>query len=108
MSEEYIYGVNLNTSITPIMVRDALVECFSRAHCADAGLDCNDFNLVKKYCTELVYEAFIKTGGDFNNPTKDSIFKLLGQLAEFSKNFRDPLIIKEHYNEIMKLAERLQ
>ncbi|MEI7620697.1 MAG: hypothetical protein WCJ57_03975 [Candidatus Falkowbacteria bacterium] len=108
MPEECIYGVNLNAPVTPIMVRDAIVECFFKAHCADSGLGSDDPNSVKKYCAELVVGAFTKTGGDFDNPTKDSIFKVLGQLAEFAKNFRDPSIIKEHYNEIMKLVERLQ
>ncbi len=107
MNEECIYGVNLNSEITPVMVRDAIVECFFKAHCIDSGLGEGDPSSVKKYCSDLIVEAFAKTGGDFNNPTKDSIFNVLGQLAEFSKNFRDPSVIRKHYNEIMRLVERL-
>ena len=107
MSGEYLYGVDLNSPVTPIMVRDAIVECFFKAHCIDSGLGNDDPEAVKKYCTNLVIGAFVKTGGDFDVPTKDSIFNVLSQLSEFAKNFRDPLVIKEHYNEIMKLVERL-
>jgi hypothetical protein len=107
MSENTIYGVNLDSPVTPLLVRDAIAECFYEAHCIDSGLENDDPASVKKYCTDLVAGAFTKTGGDFDNPTKDSIFKVLEQLAEFAKNFRDPTIIKKHYNQIMRLVEFL-
>ena len=107
MSENKIYGVDLNSEVTPLMVRDAIVECFYNAHCADSALEDDDSKSVNKYCAELVKGAFTNTGGDFENPTKESIVKVLGQLAEFSKNFRNPEVIKKHYNEIMQLVERL-
>ncbi|PIT94466.1 hypothetical protein COT98_03495 [Candidatus Falkowbacteria bacterium CG10_big_fil_rev_8_21_14_0_10_39_9] len=107
MLEDCIYGVSLNNTITPLMVRDAIVECFYSAHCADSGLGDEDPKSVKKYCTDLIINAFVKTGGDYNNPTKDSIFQVLNELETFSKNFRNPKIIKDHYNQIMRLVELL-
>jgi len=107
MPENYIYGVCLDDKVTPLMVREAIVECFYEAHCVDSGLGDDDPKSVKKYCADLIADAFVKTGGDYDYPTKESIIKALGQLAEFSKNFRDPSIIQGHYNEIMKLVELL-
>jgi hypothetical protein len=107
LSGKCVYGVSLDEPITPLIVRDAIVECFYQAHCADTGLGDDDPETVKKYCTDLVIKAFTETGGDFEVPTKDAIFKVLGQLAEFAKNFRDPTIIKKHYNDIMRLVELL-
>ncbi|MFA4942765.1 MAG: hypothetical protein WC564_03970 [Patescibacteria group bacterium] len=107
MAGDCIYGVNLDVPITPLMVRDAIVECFYQAHCADSGLGSDDPESVKTYCRDLVIEAFSKTGGDYENPTKDSVLKVLNQLVEFSKNFRNPEIIKDHYDNIMKLVSHL-
>lgn len=50
---------------------------------------------------------FDKTGGDFNHPTKETIVKVLGELAEFSKNFRDQEVVKKHYQEIKELVDKL-
>lgn len=97
----------MDAPITPLVVRDAISECFYQAHCSDSGLGSDDPETVRKYCHDLVVEAFAKTGGDYNSPSKDSILKVLGQLAFFAKNFRDPKVIKEHYNEIMRLVDRL-
>lgn len=33
-----VYGVNLESEVTPLLAHDALVECFFEAHCADTGL----------------------------------------------------------------------
>jgi len=107
MTGNCIYGVDLSAPVTPIMVRDAIVECFYEAHCIDTGLSDDDPAPVKKYCADMVVDAFAKTGGDFENPTKDSIFVVLNQLAEFSKNFRSPAVVKQHFNEIMKLVALL-
>ncbi len=107
MPANCVYGVCLDDKVTPLAVRDAIVECFYEAHCADSGLGEEDPKSVRKYCADLIVEAFTKTGGDYNNPTKESIVKVLGQLVEFSKNFRDPSIIQGHYNQIMKLVDLL-
>jgi len=33
-----IYGIDADKEVTPLMVRDAIVECFFIAHCEDSGL----------------------------------------------------------------------
>ena len=103
-----LYGVDLDKPITPLIVRDAIIECFYKAHCMDAQLSSGkDPEIDKIYCGTIVKKAFKDTGGDFDKPTKESIMKVLGRLAEFAKTFRNPEIIKKHYNEIMELVNKL-
>ncbi|MFZ2192688.1 MAG: hypothetical protein WAV31_00400 [Candidatus Moraniibacteriota bacterium] len=104
---EKIYGVDIDDQITPIMVRNAIGECFWQAHCADSGIASNEKEMSRKYCQSIVEKAFGDTGGDFKSPTKESILKCLENLAEFSKNFRDQSIIQKHYEGIMKLVDKL-
>ncbi len=101
-----IYGVDLNEKITPLMVRDAISECFSQAHCSDAGVS-NQESMEKEYCVEIVKKAFVDSGGDFENPTKESIINSLRELAQFAKKFRNQEVVKKHQEEIMKLVEKL-
>jgi hypothetical protein len=102
------YGVNLDKPITPVVVRDAVVECFYGAHCKDSEIEMGDDETSHTYCESVVKKAFTDSGGDFENPTKESLQKALGQLAEFSKNFRNPEIIKQHFGEMMELMNKLK
>lgn len=104
-----IYGIDTNKKITPLMVRDAIVECFYLAHCAETGISAKvDNQSNKDYCQSIIKKAFDDTGGDFNTPDKDSILAVLDYLADFSKNFRDPSIIEKHYNQIMTLVDKIE
>ena len=107
MTEE-IYGVNLQGQITPLMVRDAVVECFRQAHCLDSGIGSDDKTINQEYCREIVKKAFDDAGADFDSPTKETILKALEGLKEFAKNFRNPSIIEKHYGEIMQLVNKLK
>lgn len=104
---ERIYGIAIDEEVTPVMVRDAIIECFWQAHCADSEIAPKEKEINRQYCKSIVEKAFSDTGGDFKNPTKESILKGLENLAEFSKNFRDPSIIQKHYEGIMKLVNKL-
>jgi len=100
-----IYGVDLEKDITPMMARDALVECFFQAHCADAGLGTD--NSAKGYCQDIVKKSFVDSQGNFEEPTKQSIINAMEKLKEFSVNFRDPSIIQKHVGEMMKIVDKL-
>lgn len=102
-----IYGVNTDEEVTPLKIRDAIIECFYQAHCSDAQLGLDDEEMNRDYCRAIVEKAFDQTGNDFEKPTKESILQVMGELAEFAKKFRDAEIIKKHAAEIMKLIERL-
>jgi len=105
---ESIYGVDMDGVVTPLMVRDAISQCFFEAHCLDANIGEADSDMSKQYCRQVVKKAFSDSGGDFDHPTKDSISGAVGKLVEFSKNFRDPSIIQKHQGEIMKLIEKMK
>ncbi len=105
--QKKIYGIDLDQKITPLMVRDALVNCFFEAHCKDIGLNIKEKDANKDYCKRIIVKAFDETGGNFKNPSKEDILNVMNKLAEFSKNFRNSKTIKEHSEEIMTLVEKL-
>ena len=102
-----IYGIDLEQKVTPLMVRNALVGCFFKAHCEDTGVDQNESDVNEGYCKTIVTKMFDEVNGDFENPTKEDILSVMGKLAEFSKNFRNPDIIKKHAEEMGKLIEKM-
>jgi len=100
-----IYGVDIDNLVTPIEARDAVVKCFIEAHSEDAQKQYGVVDVIaaEKLCKDKVQEAFQKTGGDFENPTKGALLNAVGFLAEFSRAFRDPTIIEKHKAQIMQL-----
>ncbi len=107
-----IYGVDPDKDeVTPLMIRDAIVECFYKAHCVDADLLDNETdaseNMNRNYCQQIVRKAFKDGGGDFDHPTKEGIMGAIGELKKFAANFRDPKIIEKHAGEIMTLLKKL-
>jgi len=97
-------GIDLTKKVTPLMVRDAIIVCFVKAHSETLEYMKKDFNFESKkefeQMKKLNVEAsiklqFEKIGADFNNPSKDSLVKVLEGLAKFSANFRGPEIIKK-------------
>lgn len=102
-----IYGVDTSKEVTPLMVRDAIVECFRQAHCADSGIGSSDKEVNQAYCREIVSKSFTDSGADFNNPTKDGILRAMNKLAEFAKNFRDQKIVQKNYSEIIELVNKI-
>jgi hypothetical protein len=112
-----IYGVDPSKKVTPIMVRNAIIRCFQNAH--KEVLE--DMNKNKEFNTDqerknferiqvdlIVRDMFDEVGDDFENPTKEGITKVLDKLAAFASRYRKPKIIKRHYNEIMRLVNRMQ
>jgi hypothetical protein len=102
-----IYGVDLDSQVTPLQVRDAIINCFWNAHCKDTGLSSEDSS-TKTYCRSIIEKIYKDHNWDFDNPSKESIIGTLKELVEFSKSFRDPTIIQTHFSEIMELVNKLQ
>jgi len=102
-----IYGIDPNKKLTPLMIRDVIIECFYQAHSVDAGLAQDDEEVNKSYCREIVKKTFENANADFDKPSKQDILGVLNNLAEFAKSFRDPEIIKKHYEQIMQLVNKL-
>lgn len=114
--QNVVYGVDITKKVTPEMVKEAVVLCFSEAHkeVLDSYKDYTDFeseeefNKLKEMDVRLIVKkAFLDTGGDFDKPTKDSLKAAIGWLANYARNFRDPKIIEKHYGEIMQLISAL-
>lgn len=103
-----IYNIDTEKEVTPLMVRDAIVQCFFEAHCADAGLNTEDKATNQMYCRSEVERAFADAGADFDKPTKEGIMAAMEKLVEFSRNFRDPSLIQKHYDEIATLLGALK
>jgi len=113
-----IYGVDTEKQFTPKDVRDAITRCFKLAHgdITEKSLSqlANDFTpeamgkLAAGNIEIIVRRAFQKSGGDFDDPDKESLVGAINYLREFSKVFRKPEVIEKHYNEIMQLIKKLK
>ena len=111
-----IYGVDITKPVNPLMVRDAIVDCFHKAHgyTFDDIKDSFNFNSERElegqrleYIKTLIRQKFEEVQGDFENPKKDDLLKILHKLKEFSSYFRDQEIIEKHVEEIMQLIDKL-
>jgi hypothetical protein len=111
-----IYGIDITKKVTPVMVRDAIIQCFFEAHDNILELakdffgdpDKVKFEEMKKiHVKELVENIYLKIGEDFNKPTKESLLKLLNHLEKIAKIYRDNNIINTHIDEIMQLIKKL-
>jgi Zn-dependent oligopeptidase len=113
---DLIYGVDPSKPVTPVMVRDAIVDCFIQAHkeILDEMKEYHEFKSEEEFeemkkmdIKILIKSKFEASGADFDNPTKKSIIGVMDKLAELSINFRKPEIVKKHYEEIMHLVDKL-
>jgi len=116
MSDNIIYGVDISKEITPIMVRDAIIDCFTKAH-SDILEEMKDYTdseyeekiekMKQETVKSLVESKFKEIGGDFNNPTKNTLIQVVMKLAEYASAFRDPAVIDKHIDEILKLIDKI-
>jgi hypothetical protein len=114
---EKIYGLDLTQKITAVMVRDAIIECFSQAHAE--VLDMMDEYTEWKSEEErsrfrnleielIIKNLFKEANADFDNPTKESLYIVIDKLAGFAVQFRKPDIVGRHYAEIKEILERCE
>jgi hypothetical protein len=111
-----IYGVDPNKKISTVDVREAIIDCFTKAHShvMDEGrgilkeLTDEQFEEIKQMnVREMIKRIFKQINGNYQNPSKKDLIAVCDALKEFAANFRSPQIIKKHYGEIMSLIERL-
>ncbi len=81
-------------SFSPREVRDAVLECFIEAQ-GDNELG-----------TLMVKEQFRKAAVSFDDPTKEGLYKVIGNLAEIASSFRDKQTIYENYNKLTAMIDR--
>lgn len=115
-NKNLIYGVDTTKKVTPVIVRDAIIQCFYEAHRNVLELAKETFGhppekkfekMKKSHIKELVQDIFGRINGDYNNPTKDNLLIVLRNLEDFASIYRMPKIIKKHVSEVMTLIEKL-
>ena len=81
VNSKYIYGINFHENITPIMVRDAIIECYYQAdlEVLDDLFQSSVFKSVedeedskRKHVELMIKKFFDDVKGDFYNPTNES------------------------------------
>ena len=111
-----IYGVDVTKKVTSIMVRDAIIRCFYEAHNDVLELARDSFGnpprkkfeeMKKEHVKNFVQDIFQKIDGDFYNPSKKELFKVIENLRDFASIYRDPNIIKKHFTEILLLIDKI-
>lgn len=113
-----IYGIDPNKPFTAVQVRNAIVDCFTKAHKEILDRDLGDLadkmsdkelkQLEELNVRQMIQVYFKDVGGDFDNPTKKSIIDVCDKLADFASYFRGQDTIKKHYGEIMQLVDKLE
>lgn len=102
-----LYGVDLDAEdVTPLMVRDGMLECFYQAHCQHFTEQKTEEEK-RAHCREIVAKAFEESGGYFDRPTRKSILDAMKKLMEFSRGFDDPVAVQCHASEMLKLVGKL-
>lgn len=112
-----IYGVDPIKPLTPTQVREAIVECFTRAHSqvleSDMGrlteeLPSAELENFKKINVRLMIKKYFKeVGGDYETPTRQPLIAVCNKLAEFARSFCSEEIISKHHGEIMGLIDKM-
>jgi hypothetical protein len=109
MSDQIVYGVDTSKEVTPLQVREALVQCFINAHRDSLEVpEGSDEEAIQSMILLRIKKAFSDSGGDFENPTKMSLLKAIVSLKEFSSSFRNQEVIAEHFNAIKFLIDSIE
>ena len=114
--DNIIYGVDITKKVTPLMVRDAIVQCYYEAHCNVLELAKDAFyeppkekfdEMKKAHARELIENYICDAGGDINNPSKNCLIKVLNRLQKIASTYRKPEVINKHIREINQLINKL-
>ncbi len=112
-NDSCIYNVDLPGKITPVQVRDAIIKCFSQAQeeLKEYMGKTTEFKPeeIEKMLVDFVIEnVFEEVGGDFKNPTKETLIQVIMKLKEYAAGvFRKHEIIEKHAGEIKQLIDKL-
>ena len=113
LNDSCIYGIDLSGKITPVQVRDAIIKCFSQAQeelmeYMEETADIKPEDIEKMYVDYVIENAFKDVGGDFKNPTKETLIQVIMKLKEYAAGvFREHEIIEKHAGEIKQLIDKL-
>jgi len=102
-----------NLKITPELVRDELLTCFESANREFARLMAQPVtdDVLKGQVKQFVESVFQQCGASYTNPTKWGITTAIAECKANAEKMMGPQgadIIKHHYEEMMKLVNRLE
>jgi hypothetical protein len=98
--------------VTPVLVRDELLKCFEDANMEFMHVLNQPTNeeALKAQVRQFVTGTFQSCGASFDQPTKEGIVTAIGQCkanAEAMMGQKGAAIIRGHYDEMMKLVNKL-
>jgi hypothetical protein len=95
--------------LTPERARDLIIECFSQAqHEALRQVGGPDLDSVRAQASREVRDAFARTGGDFENPNKTGLERVVEALAEKARSASTPPeIIRHHEQQVAMILDWL-
>ena len=98
--------------VTPQFVRDELLNCFESANREFSKLLNQPVidEALKEQVRNFVQSAFSGCGASFENPTREGILLAMNQCkanAEKMMGTQGTEVIRHHYDEMMKLVNRL-
>ena len=109
----YKAPVLTNLRVTPELVRDELLVCFESANREFARIMAQPVTdeVLKGQVKMFVESVFQKCGASYTSPTKWGIVTAIGECKSNAEQMMGPQgadIIKHHYEEMMKLVNRLE
>ncbi len=113
MPETYTAPVVSPSDLTPTFVRDQLLTCFESANREFARVlnqPVTDEQL-KNQVKMFVEGVFNQCGVSYPDPTKEGIVAAISECKNNAEKMMGPQgtqIIKHHYDEMMKLVDKLQ
>lgn len=98
--------------ITPILVRNELLRCFESANREFMRLLAQPITdqALRTQVQQFVNGVFQKCGVNYDNPTRQGILTAINECKQNAEAMMGPQgsdIIQHHYQEMMKLVEKL-
>jgi hypothetical protein len=112
LTHPYTAPVLSNEQVTVERVRDELLKCFESANREFAQVMNQQVTdaLLKVQVKQFVEGVFSQCGVDYVHPTKSGILVAIGQCKSNAEKMMGPRgsnVIRHHYEEMMKLVDRL-
>ncbi len=112
MSQPYKAPNVPDGEVTPQLVRDELLNCFESANREFSKILNQPVTdeALKGQVRGFVQSVFSNCGASFDSPTRDGILLAISQCKAKAEKMMGPQgseIIKHHYDEMMKLVDKL-